>query len=58
MISCSEMKVGEVYTCTECGIELEVKKSCNCNEEHCEPMHDHGTCCEFECCGKPMELKA
>lgn len=56
MVSCSDMKVGEVYTCKACGLELEVKKGCNCVDEHCHPVKED-TCCEFECCGQPMELK-
>lgn len=56
MVSCDQMKVGEVYVCEDCGLELEVKKSCNCVDEHCHPMAD-GVCCDFVCCGKPMTLK-
>lgn len=56
MTSCGDMKVGEVYVCKDCGLEIEVKKSCNCPTEVCEPMKD-GACCDFECCGSPMEKK-
>lgn len=52
------MKVGEVYVCKDCGLELEVKKSCGCPDDAaCETGHDKGVCCDFECCGKPMVRK-
>lgn len=35
MVSCGEMKVGEVYVCKDCGLELEVKKSCGCPDDAC-----------------------
>ena len=57
MVSCDQMKVGEVYACKACGLELEVKASCGCpTEEHCHPVKED-TCCEFTCCGQPMEKK-
>ena len=46
MSNCSEMKVGDVYTCGHCGFEIEVKKACTC-EDSCR-------CGEIECCGSPM----
>ncbi len=56
MASCGTMKKGEIYACADCGFEVEVKKECNCPEEDCTPNAD-GVCCDFECCGKPMQLK-
>ncbi|MDD7510899.1 MAG: hypothetical protein PUK21_00720 [Peptostreptococcaceae bacterium] len=57
MVSCGEMKVGEVYVCNACGLELEVKKGCGCpDDDHCHPVKED-VCCEFACCGQPMELK-
>ena len=55
MVSCNEMKVGEIYVCADCGLEMEVKKGCNC-DDHCHEGQE-GACCDFQCCGKPMELK-
>ena len=54
MASCHQMKLGQVYVCEECGLELEVVKECEeCGEE--------GECtlveCEFKCCGEEMKLK-
>ncbi len=52
MASCSEMKAGEVYVCEECGLELQVLKSCADSEE--------GACACAEsltCCGGPLVLK-
>jgi hypothetical protein len=50
------MKEGEVYTCEECGLELQVVKECTdtgtSGEKHaCTP--DSGTC-TFSCCGKEL----
>lgn len=39
------MKVGDVYTCEDCGAELTVTKACDC--EDCQP----------KCCDKPLRLK-
>ena len=56
MPSCSEMKVGQIYACGECGMELQVVKECT----ECEG--DDATCsddpCTFQCCGKDLVLKA
>lgn len=49
MANCSEMKVGEIYTCEDCGFELKVLKECICGPDcNCE---------SFSCCGKPLTLK-
>jgi hypothetical protein len=52
MASCSEMKVGEVYVCEDCGLELQVLKSC--------ADSDAGACSCSEplsCCGQQLVLK-
>jgi hypothetical protein len=54
MPSCHAMKLGQIYVCGECGLELQVVKECEeCGEE--------GECgleeCTFECCGEEMKLK-
>ena len=52
MAGCTEMKLGEVYVCEGCGLELQVVKTCGENEE--------GACACTEaiaCCGKPLSLK-
>lgn len=57
MPSCHDMKLGEVYVCGECGLELQVVKECkDCGEsaESCA-CSEH---CDFSCCGEPMKLKA
>jgi hypothetical protein len=51
------MKLGEVYVCEECGLELQVVKECDeCgeDEESCECV-EH---CNFSCCGEEMKLKS
>ena len=52
MASCNEMKAGEVYVCGQCGLELQVLKSCaDSEEEAC-------ACTEpLTCCGGPLMLK-
>lgn len=55
MIKCSDMKVGQVYYCDDCGLELEVVKECT------ECATEESTCgeetCTFSCCDKPLKLK-
>jgi len=50
MVSCENMKKGEVYKCQCCDFEIEVKNAC---ETH-DASHE---CCEFTCCGKPLVKK-
>ena len=56
MPSCHEMKLGEVYVCEGCGLELKVVhecKECGESEEACSCV-EH---CSFECCGQEMKRK-
>jgi hypothetical protein len=55
MAGCDEMKVGQVYMCEECGLELRVVKECTecAAEAECSCVDE----CEFECCGEPLKLK-
>ncbi len=39
------VKKGDVLVCSECGVELEVTKNCDCSN------------CEIVCCGSVMEVK-
>ena len=56
MPSCHEMKLGEVYVCEGCGLELKVVKQCkDCGEDAADcACQEH---CDFKCCGKPMKVK-
>ena len=56
MPSCHDMKLGEVYVCEGCGLELQVIKECDeCGEDAAEcSCVEH---CSFECCGEEMTLK-
>ncbi len=57
MASCHEMKMGQVYVCPDCGVELKVVKECaECGTEAsaCSCEVD----CNLECCGKPLPLKS
>jgi hypothetical protein len=52
MAACSEMKVGEVYVCEHCDLEIQVVHSCTDSEE--------GACACAELlsfCGGPLVLK-
>jgi hypothetical protein len=55
MAHCHEMRVGQVYVCEDCGLELRVVKECHDVGEPtdkcaCDPEG-------FQCCGKPLKLK-
>ncbi len=39
------VKKGDILVCSECSVELEVIKKCDCEN------------CEIVCCGKAMEVK-
>ena len=41
--------VGDCYTCTMCGMKLEIMADCAC---------DDPTCVTFSCCGQPMTKDA
>lgn len=51
LVSCGELKEGEIFVCDDCGLELKVTKPCDCAEE--------GACTEqgFVCCGESMKKK-
>ncbi|WP_336163747.1 hypothetical protein [Fusobacterium polymorphum] len=58
MVSCENMKKGEVYGCQCCDFEIEVKKACDCGtNDNCETHDETHECCEFTCCGKPLVKK-
>ncbi|MGB2984047.1 MAG: hypothetical protein WBC63_09370 [Candidatus Bipolaricaulia bacterium] len=49
-MKCSEVKLGQVYTCNDCGLELKVVKECDCSTESC-------SCDETSRCGGGITLK-
>jgi hypothetical protein len=50
------MKLGQVYVCEECGLELQVVKECEeCSDEEGECGLEE---CVFMCCDEEMKLKA
>jgi len=49
MATCHDMKTGEIYTCAQCGMELQVVTPCG---ESCSCTTP------FSCCGEPMTVKA
>ena len=57
MPSCHDMKLGQVYVCEECGLELQVVQECDeCGEDASEcSCVEH---CTFSCCGEELKLKA
>jgi hypothetical protein len=53
MPCCCDMNEGDIYTCAECGIELEVVKGCAHEEgESCSTEE-----CKMTCCGEELKLK-
>lgn len=57
MPNCHEMKLGQVYVCEDCGLELEVVKECvECGTDAAECACEEP--CVFSCCGEDMKLKA
>jgi hypothetical protein len=52
MANCGNLKEGDIITCTDCGLELKVIKTCNCGEGGDSACHD-----VMQCCGKGMEPK-
>jgi hypothetical protein len=52
MPTCADMKVGQVYACQDCGIEIKVIKECtNCATDCADDP------CSFVCCKQEMVLK-
>ena len=58
-VHCNDMKVGEIYACGGCGLELKVVKNCNHSgqDECCDACADESADCTFSCCGAPMTIK-
>jgi hypothetical protein len=59
MPNCHEMKKGDVYTCLDCGLELQVIKECKDygNPPDRRSCHTSGGACSFSCCGKDLAKK-
>jgi hypothetical protein len=54
MTDCNEMKLGEVYTCKQCGLELEVVKEC-IEAKAWRPLEQcECTQCPVTCCGDEL----
>ncbi len=57
-LNCETMKVGQVYACKSCGLELKIQKTCNrCGAEGSECDCKHEELCTFRCCGENLKLK-
>ncbi len=58
MLSCHDVKKGDVLVCEECGLELKVVKECEEaeTEEECCCDTDESDC-GFVCCGMDMVKK-
>ncbi|MFZ7113064.1 MAG: hypothetical protein ACOWYE_15380 [Desulfatiglandales bacterium] len=59
MPSCHDMKKGEIYTCKDCGIELQVIKECRDVGKPAEDCgcHPSAAPCTFSCCGEELVKK-
>ena len=56
MVNCHEMKLNQIYTCKDCGLELKVVKVCNeADSTSCGCHDDEHT--GMSCCGEPLTLK-
>jgi hypothetical protein len=55
MTTCHDMRVGQVYVCEGCGLELEVVSECD--ECGTDPESCECPPCQFICCGEALELK-
>jgi hypothetical protein len=53
MTDCHDLKAGDVYTCPDCGLEIQITKACN-SECKC-PETDSP--CVLTCCGKELVKK-
>jgi hypothetical protein len=51
MVSCTEMKQGDVFVCKNCGLELKVEKPCSCTTGQTECT------VPLQCCGGEMSKK-
>lgn len=56
MVGCHDMRLGEVYVCEDCGLELEVVKECDDVDTPADEC-SCATTCAFECCGVPLKVK-
>jgi hypothetical protein len=52
MANCADMRKGDVYVCKNCGLELQVSKTCSCGT-------GSGAACSvpLRCCGNDMVKK-
>ncbi|MBN2123831.1 MAG: hypothetical protein JW821_06040 [Deltaproteobacteria bacterium] len=59
MANCHEMKKGEIYVCSECGLELQVVRECKDAGIPAEDCACHATAdpCKFFCCGSDLKKK-
>jgi hypothetical protein len=57
MPNCTEMKAGEVYVCSDCGLELQVVKSCTKEGSHGGSCSVEGGGCVLRCCDEELVLK-
>jgi len=59
MAGCHDMRMGEIYMCEDCGMELQVVNECKDVGKpaaDCD-CHSEGETCTIECCGNPLVKK-
>ncbi len=52
MAKCADMRLGQVYVCGDCDLELKVVKECDCSSGTEECAYSAA-----ECCGGQLQLK-
>ena len=55
MVHCHDMKIGKIYVCRECGLELKVEKNCSTDDKL--PKGVPCVRCTHVCCDKDMVLR-
>jgi hypothetical protein len=56
MVTCNQMKKGEIYMCEECGLQIQVIEECDTSRISSYECAS-GTGCSFTCCGEGLVKK-
>jgi hypothetical protein len=56
MARCEELKMGEVYECPDCGLQVKVVAECTCDESDCCDADSED--CALTCCGRGLRKQS